>query len=196
MGYGCWIKAGNLIAKDEGCKDKILALLREIGADAEEYPAGSLDLEVIDCTYGNYHEEDYEELAEFCRDGSYLDFFGDDDCAWSLVIRNGKIDDISGSVEWNHEPPSPPKIAIPLDSGYELVAEANADSDYKEIFLYLRKDGMATQDLAIVGEQYTYDDDSNVKPIHGAYSVKVYSDPGDENYKCDFGIGRWEEEEV
>ena len=195
MGYGCVIKAGHLLAKDAESMEEIFELVSDVGAEAAQYPEGSLDLEIIDSSYGNYHQENYEPLAELCRNGSYLDFFGDDDCAWSLVVKDGKLHEIGGSVEWSHElHDEPPKIVIPLDNGYELVAERNSDTDYKEIFVFLRKDGVATQDLAIIAEQYSYDE-ARVVPIHGAYSVKVYSEPDNEDFTYDFGIGRWEDPE-
>ena len=79
------------------------------------------------------------------------------------------------------------KIKIPLDDGFSLVAEKNPDPDYKEIFVYY-------QDLAIIGEGYSYkhneDDGCVVQPIHGEYSVKVYSDPDNEDFQHDFVFGR------
>lgn len=83
------------------------------------------------------------------------------------------------------------ELSIPLDDGYRLVASRNLDPDYKEIFVYLEgPDGLVYQDLAIVGECYEYDN-SNVRPLHGKYSVKVYSDPADEDYQYDYKIDRY-----
>ena len=90
------------------------------------------------------------------------------------------------------------KISISLGDGYSIVAEANIDTDYKEVFVYLKdeEDGCVVQDLAIVGECYHYGDEhGEVQPLHGMYSVKVYSDPESEDYTDEFIFGRHDYEE-
>lgn len=90
----------------------------------------------------------------------------------------------------------PSKIVVPLGDGFSLVAEKNADPNYKEIFVYLynEKEGLVHQDLAIVSENYRYkSDEEGTEPIHGSYSVKIYSNPEDENWQQDFNFGRHEE---
>lgn len=85
---------------------------------------------------------------------------------------------------------------IALDDGWKLIAEKNPDKDYREIFVYLKDPNNAIwQDLAIVSENYTYDDEGNTKPINGSYSVKVYTDPETEDWTTDFNIGRYQKGE-
>jgi hypothetical protein len=188
MGYGCTIKGGRLKAKDGDSLEKLKELLRELEIGAEPYPKGSLDLDVYDSSYGNYYEESYYALAELCKDGSYLDFLGEDSQVWSLVVRGGRVVDEPGVIEWRPEPNK--GIVLKLGDGFSLVADSNDMDGYKEIYVYLREDstGIMHQDLAVVGENYTYGDEGEVKPLHGRYSIKVYSDPDNEDWQQEFVI--------
>lgn len=92
------------------------------------------------------------------------------------------------------------RIEIPLGGDRKLVAEENIDHDYKEIFVFLEKDGVAWQDLAIIGEQYRYrhsekDGSDVVVPVNGEYTVKVYSDSENEDYTHVFDVGEYHEDE-
>ena len=86
----------------------------------------------------------------------------------------------------NFDKPEVKRIFIDLGEGNRLVAEMNADDDYKEIFVGIEKDdGTWWQDLAIVGESYHYgEDDENyvVIPDHGEYNIKVYGNVLTEDY--------------
>lgn len=85
----------------------------------------------------------------------------------------------------------PSSIHVSLGDGYSIIAEKNMDSDYKEIFVYLKQDdGCVYQDLAIVGEEYEYAENGSVKPIHDRYSVKVYADSDSEDYTTEHLIDR------
>lgn len=89
------------------------------------------------------------------------------------------------------------KLELSLGDGFTMVAEKNIDSDYKEVFVYLRDDstGCVFQDLAVIGERYTYSAEAgDVQPIHGQYSVKIYSDPDVEDWTMEYNIFRYEEE--
>jgi hypothetical protein len=146
-------------------------------------------------------KEDAEAEFERLADESYFDFtdgYTSTSGITRIVEPSGKENIICNShsdLEYMAEHPD--KIAIPLGDGFSLVAEKNMDPDYKEIFLYLRndKDGIAFQDLAIIGEQYTYEDES-VKPLHGRYSVKVYADPDNEDWTDEHLFGRANYEEA
>ena len=85
---------------------------------------------------------------------------------------------------------------IKIDLGFAtLVAERGNDEGYKEIFIGLEdKNGAWLQDLAIVGQKYHYDLDSNVVNEKGI-NVMVYSDVNDEDYTHKFDIDIYEEEE-
>lgn len=84
---------------------------------------------------------------------------------------------------------------IKIDLGFAtLVAERGNDESYNEIFVGLEdKDGVWLQDLAIVGQKYHYDEDSNVINEKGI-NVMVYSDANDEDYTHKFDIDIYEEE--
>lgn len=84
---------------------------------------------------------------------------------------------------------------IKIDLGFAmLVAEKGADKNYNEIILGLEdKDGVWLQDIAIVGQQYHYENCSVVN--EKGIDVKVYSDCNNEDFTDEFKIGIYEEEE-
>ncbi len=81
-----------------------------------------------------------------------------------------------------------------LDCGeFKLVAEINPDKDYREIFIGIEKDGVWTQDLAIVGQWYRHKENKIVR--ENRVSVKVYSDATDEDYTHEFVVDLFQEED-
>lgn len=84
---------------------------------------------------------------------------------------------------------------IKLDLGFAvLVAEKGIDNNYREIYLSLEdKNGVWLQDLAIVGQQYHYDEELNVVNDRGI-DVKIYADSNNEDFTDEFGINIYEEE--
>lgn len=84
---------------------------------------------------------------------------------------------------------------IKIDLGFAvLVAEKGIDNNYREIYLSLEdKNGVWLQDLAIVGQQYHYDEELNVVNDRGI-NVKIYADSNNENFTDEFGINIYEEE--
>lgn len=86
-------------------------------------------------------------------------------------------------------------ISIPLPNGDELCAEANPDENYKEIFVYLKSNGMIHQDLAIVGADYVYPD-NDYKPVtlNDKFHIYVYGSEYDECYTESFEINKYKEE--
>lgn len=86
------------------------------------------------------------------------------------------------------------KLEIPFGE-YKIVAEKGADPDYNEIFIYIEdKNGVCIQDLAIVGQKYHYDDDSEVVQDNSVL-VRVFADEYNEDYTHEFDIGVYKEEE-
>lgn len=85
---------------------------------------------------------------------------------------------------------------VEVDLGYAtLVAEKGTNPDYKEVYVGLEnKDGLWTQDLAIIGGKYHYSKEDEVVQDKGV-SVKVYSDKDDEDITHEFSIGIYEPEE-
>ena len=78
---------------------------------------------------------------------------------------------------------------------YKIVAKKGADTNYNEIFIWLEdKNGICIQDLAIVGQQYHYNDDLGVIQDDGIV-VRVYADENNEDYTHQFHIGIYKEEE-
>ena len=84
---------------------------------------------------------------------------------------------------------------IKIDLGFAvLVAEKGIDNNYREIYLSLEdKNGVWLQDLAIVGQQYHYDEELNVVNDRGI-DVKIYADSNNEDFTDEFGIDVYEEE--
>ena len=84
---------------------------------------------------------------------------------------------------------------IKIDLGFAvLVAEKGIDNNYREIYLSLAdKNGVWLQDLAIVGQQYHYDEELNVVNDRGI-DVKIYADSNNEDFTDEFGINIYEEE--
>lgn len=84
---------------------------------------------------------------------------------------------------------------IKIDLGFAvLVAEKGMDNNYREIYLSLEdKNGVWLQDLAIVGQQYHYDEELNVVNDKGI-DVKIYADSNNEDFTDEFGINIYEEE--
>ena len=84
---------------------------------------------------------------------------------------------------------------IKIDLGFAvLVAEKGIDNNYREIYLSLEdKSGVWLQDLAIVGQQYHYDEELNVVNDRGI-DVKIYADSNNEDFTDEFGINIYEEE--
>lgn len=87
------------------------------------------------------------------------------------------------------------EINVELSDGYTLKAVENTDNGYKEIFIgIVDKDGVWVQDLAIVGEQYDYEEGTlEVINRNGEYGVKVYADSDNEDFTCEFIINRYDE---
>ena len=84
---------------------------------------------------------------------------------------------------------------IKIDLGFAvLVAEKGIDNNYREIYLSLEdKNGVWLQDLAIVGQQYHYDEELNVVNDRGI-DIKIYADSNNEDFTDEFGINIYEEE--
>ena len=85
---------------------------------------------------------------------------------------------------------------IKIDLGFTtLVAERGADTSYNEIFLWLEdRNGVCIQDLAIVGQQYHYDEDLEVVQDEEII-VRVYADKNDDDYTHSLNIGIYKEDE-
>ena len=87
------------------------------------------------------------------------------------------------------------KLKLKLGDGYSIVATENPDKPYQEIFIDLEDpDGNFVQGLAVIGEEYTYQD-INVLPLHGTYTVKVYVNPEYDDFTEEHIITRRKEEE-
>ena len=84
---------------------------------------------------------------------------------------------------------------IKIDLGFAvLVAEKGIDNNYREIYLSLEdKNGVWLQDIAIVGQQYHYDEELNVVNDRGI-DVKIYADSNNEDFTDEFGINIYEDE--
>lgn len=83
---------------------------------------------------------------------------------------------------------------VVVDCGdFKIVADINTDPNYREVFVGLEdKCGTWIQDLAIVRQQYHYE---NGDVVHDkGINVKVYADANDEDYTHSFDVAIYEEE--
>lgn len=197
MSFYTKIVEGCITLKADAEPKEIERLLEEQDINFEY--TGHLEYDLYS-SFIKYRDDAYKELAKHCRNDSYLRFIGEDYSIWSLILNDGTVTEKEGTILWDLAKEIPNKASIPLGDGFSIVAEPNMDSDYKEMFVFLRDDstGNAYQDLAIISENYRYIADENSgedipSPIHGSYSVKVYSDPDNENWQQDYNFGRHEE---
>ena len=84
----------------------------------------------------------------------------------------------------------PERITIPLQSGFQLVAERNTNPNYRnEIFIGVTDgNGVWWQDLAVVRNAYQIDGDKVVWK-DDEFDVLVYSDMDNEDFTHDFTVG-------
>ena len=89
--------------------------------------------------------------------------------------------------------PENKKFQIKLSDGTFLTTQANLENDYCEICIFLKdKDGVITQDLAIVREKYEINSETaEVKPKSGEYEVIVYADEQQEDYTHKFDVKKY-----
>ena len=82
----------------------------------------------------------------------------------------------------------PRRIEVPLPSGDRLVAEANPDPSYPEIYVYLEnEDGFIVQDICIAGTQYN---DDNYEPVRDLFRVLVYGNEYSDDYTHEITMRR------
>lgn len=87
------------------------------------------------------------------------------------------------------------RIEINLPNGMKLVAEQNQDPNYdKEIYIGIEtSDGCWHQDLAIVRNAYSINDQLQTMWDTGKMEVLVYADENDEDYTNKFSIDIYDE---
>lgn len=90
------------------------------------------------------------------------------------------------------------RIEINIGNGMKIVAEQNPDSTFdREIYIGIENSkGTWIQDLAIVRQDYKYEDDCQ-EPVwkDDVFEVLVYGNPNSEDWTESFQIGLWKEEE-
>ena len=74
------------------------------------------------------------------------------------------------------------------------MAEANIDSEYKEIIVGIQDENKYyLQDLAVIGAEYHYENDKVVID-DGKYSIKIYSDETKEDWQHEYTVKEYTEE--
>ena len=68
------------------------------------------------------------------------------------------------------------KIIIPIKKGVSLCAAENSFSDRKEICVGLMKDGAWVQDLAVIGQNYHFEDEGFFVKVFADWSKEVFTD--------------------
>lgn len=87
------------------------------------------------------------------------------------------------------------KIKIPIGKKRYLVAEKSADPDYgKEMYIYIERNKIVEQDIAIVSCAYKYKSDGQLDWSDDKIQVLVYSDSTQEDYTDEFIIDIYEED--
>ena len=93
-------------------------------------------------------------------------------------------------------------VIVPLPNGDALIAEANEDNNYREIFVGIGSQTNTSyyQDLAIVGAAYSYPSDAPVenpvKITDDTFIVRVYADEYDTDCTNEFEVKRYPGEET
>lgn len=83
---------------------------------------------------------------------------------------------------------------VKLPNGKYLMAEANIDSEYKEIIVGIQDENKYyLQDLAVIGAEYHYENDKVVID-DGKYSIKIYSDETKEDWQHEYTVKEYTEE--
>lgn len=81
------------------------------------------------------------------------------------------------------------RLVIKVSDNLNLVVEKNIDNDYKEFNIFLENsEGVVEQDLAVVGCDYTYNDNLEVQIIPDKFTAKIYGDENNEDYTNEFKI--------
>lgn len=86
------------------------------------------------------------------------------------------------------------KIIISLSEDENLIFERNTDPGYNEVFVYVERNGIVWQDLAIIGQNYKYDENMSVHNEDGVYSIRVFGDENNEDFTEEFIIERREDD--
>ena len=84
------------------------------------------------------------------------------------------------------------EIKIKLNENTNLAVYISPEP-YKEVTVYVEKDGVAWQDLAIVREKYHYEGE-NIVSEEGAYEILAYTDEFSEDYTHRFEVSEYKEE--
>ena len=114
MGYYAWgsgdISFAELLNKDTS--DAIEDVASEVFslASIREYydETGAYSILDLDFEYDKYHDDDVWDVLEQIsgiaevRD-AYITFYGEDDCFWKFVYKDGEWDDVVGDVVFQDE---------------------------------------------------------------------------------------------
>ena len=83
------------------------------------------------------------------------------------------------------------EIRVKLNDNTNLAIYISPEP-YKEVTVYVEKDGIAWQDLAIVREKYHYNGDDVVNE-DGKYEIFTYTDELSEDYTHHFEVNEYKE---
>ncbi len=83
------------------------------------------------------------------------------------------------------------RIVINLPNGFRLVAEQNQDPEFRnEIYVGIETDdGVFYQDLAVIRNAYSINENLRVVWNPDMLEVLVYADKNDEDYTNKFSVG-------
>lgn len=96
MSYDARVRGGEINTK---APDKVAKILRKIGVDCDQDTPDLVEILSGDI---KYDESDFEELAAYAEDNSYILFVGEDDTVWTLDFKDGRMIDKTGEILWDH----------------------------------------------------------------------------------------------
>ena len=112
------------------------------------------------------------------------------------IEKNGKYTAYAEYSDFNvtcsavESPYNSHEIEKVCGNGNRIIASINEDPEYKEIFVGIQTPSGDYQDLAVIGEDYHYPDNSEGPvPDHNTFTVKVYGDSENEDFTEEFTIG-------
>lgn len=122
-----------------------------------------------------------------------------DDSARMFIVYNKDKKELYEKVFDITTVPFNGRIELDLTEKRKIVAEVGTDPEYKEIFVGFEEDGVWTQDLAVIGEEYKYADHGEFlgKKItnNKCANIKVYADSHNEDYTNEFIVDVYDEED-
>lgn len=151
MGYyasgGCAIDLRDDLTDEEF--EKIDSILSETNID-NAYSRVDIDL----YQYGKYYEDEWEnllaKLSPYAKDG-YGEFYGEDNCQWRFVFRDGKFVEECGVIVYDDDPLRNQRIMSALKT---MIAREENNLCLDSLYWLVRGAGLTDDDLKFLSLDY------------------------------------------